>query len=287
MTLASKGIYMAERLGRYLITGSTRGLGLEIARHFVDMGADHVVICGRDSERGQSNAKALGAAVTYVQCDLSTVNGCRTLFDLSLRALGRLDGLINVAGITDRGTILSTTPELFEAMIGINLRAPFFLMQSAIREFVARDTEGTIVNIGSIASQGGQPYKAAYCASKGGLDTLTRNTAFAVLRNSIRVNGISVGWMATEGEDRIQRRYHQAKEGWAQRLSETLPAGRFVDPQEVARLARYLSTAESGLMTGSVIALDQSVIGAFDFPPRPRSPMTLDDSETAGCFPLE
>jgi NAD(P)-dependent dehydrogenase (short-subunit alcohol dehydrogenase family) len=142
-------------------------------------------------------------------------------------------------------------------------------MQEAIQVMRREGIQGSIVNIGSMSAMAGQPFIAAYCASKGALATLTRNTAYALLRNRIRVNGLNIGWMASEGEDRIQREFHQAEAGWLEKAAASHPNGRLVDPKEVARAVAFLCSAESGLMTGSVIEYDQSVWGGFDGAPHP------------------
>lgn len=189
---------------------------------------------------------------------------------------GRVDILVNAAAITDRGNILDTAPELFDAMMAVNVRAPFFLMQEAARIMIREGIAGSIVNIGSASSHAGQPFIAAYCASKGALATLTRNTAFALMRNRIRVNQLDIGWMASDGEDRIQREYHGAADDWRAKAAATMPFGRLIDPAEVARTVAWVASDDSGMMTGAVIHFDQSVRGAYDgAPPTPGATMTL------------
>ena len=156
-------------------------------------------------------------------------------------------------------------------MFAVNVRAPFFMMQNTIAIMRREKIEGTIVNIGSMSAKAGQPFLSAYCSSKGALETLTKNTAFALLRNKIRVNGLNIGWMASDGEDRIQREFHGAAPNWLEEAAARQPFGRLVDPAEVARACAYLSTTESGLMTGSVICFDQSVWGAYGDSPHPAS----------------
>lgn len=156
-------------------------------------------------------------------------------------------------------------------MFAVNVRAPFFLMQEAVKVMRREKIEGTVVNIGSMSAKAGQPFIAAYCASKGALETLTKNTAYALLRNRIRVNGLNIGWMASEGEDRIQREYHDAPADWLEKAAASQPFGRLVDPHEVARACAYLSSSESGLMSGSVICFDQSIWGAYDGSPHPEA----------------
>jgi NAD(P)-dependent dehydrogenase (short-subunit alcohol dehydrogenase family) len=260
-----------------VVTGGTQGLGATIARLFADRGAKGIVICGRNAMKGEAKAAeisgATGAKVVYVQADLEKVEDAQKVIAAADGEFGCIDALVNAAAITDRGTILDTSPDLFDRMFAVNVRAPFFLMQEAVKVMRREKTEGTIVNIGSMSAKAGQPFIAAYCSSKGALETLTKNTAYALLRNRIRVNGLNIGWMASEGEDRIQREYHGAADDWLAKAAASQPFGRLVDPAEVARACAYLSSAESGLMTGSVICLDQSIWGAYDGSPHPVAPL--------------
>ena len=255
-----------------IVTGGTQGLGAAIAATLAERGAKGVVICGRNAAKGAAQVEklsALGTQAVYVQVDLGQVQDCRKVVQEADATFGRVDMLVNAAAITDRGTILDTDPELFDNMFAVNVRAPFFLMQEAIKVMRRESIHGSIVNIGSMSALAGQPFIAAYCASKGALATLTRNTAYALLRNRIRVNGLNIGWMASEGEDRIQREFHQADVDWLEKAAASQPNGRLVDPMEVARAVAFWFSAESGLMTGSVIEYDQSVWGGYDGSPHP------------------
>jgi len=255
-----------------IVTGGTQGLGAAIAATLAERGAKGIVICGRNAAKGATQVaslQALGAQAVYVQADLEKVEDCRKVVAQADASFGRVDVLVNAAAITDRGTILDTEPDLFDRMFAVNVRAPFYLMQDSIKIMRREGIEGSIVNIGSMSAMGGQPFLSAYCTSKGALATLTRNTAYALLRNRIRVNGLNIGWMASEGEDRIQREFHNADADWLAKAAASQPNGRLVDPQEVARAVAFLCSAESGLMTGSVIEFDQSVWGAYDGSPHP------------------
>lgn len=260
-----------------VITGGTQGLGAEIARLFAERGAAGITICGRGVQKGETQAaeveNAYGVPVQFVPADLERVEDCRAVIAAAHERFGNIHALVNVAAVTDRGTILDTDPALFDRIFAVNVRAPFFLMQEAVKVMRAHGTEGTVVNISSMSAMGGQPFIAAYCSSKGALDTLTRNTAYALLRNRIRVNGLNIGWMSTEGEDRIQRQYHDASDDWLEKAAASQPFGRLVDPAEVARAVAYLSSDESGLMTGATINFDQSVWGAYDESPHPGKPL--------------
>ena len=265
--------------GKYaVVTGGSQGLGAAIARSFAEAGAAGLVTCGRNAEKGQAVAAAIaddtGCPVHFVQADLALVADCRAVIAAADRQFGRVDILVNAAGVTDRGDILNTSEALFDRVFAVNTRGPFFLMQDAAKVMVREGIEGAMVNIGSTSALAGQPFISAYCASKGALATLTRNTAFALLRNKIRVNQLNIGWMASDGEHRIQTEYHGASEDWLDEAAAAQPFGRLLAPEEVARAVTFLASADSGMMTGSVVNFDQSVWGAYPFaPPIPQEPM--------------
>ena len=114
-----------------------------------------------------------------MRADLAKVEDARKVVAEADKAFGRVDALVNVAAITDRGTIWDTSPELFDRMFAVNVRAPFFLMQEAAKLMRRNKSQGTIVNIISMSGHGGQSFITAYCASKGALITLTKNVAFS------------------------------------------------------------------------------------------------------------
>ena len=260
-----------------VVTGGTQGLGAAVATLFAERGAKGIVTCGRNEAKGRETAAAItaatGAKVVFVQADLVKVEDCAKVVAEADRAFGRIDALVNAAGDTSRGTILDTEPQLYDRIFAINTRAPFYLMQGAIKLMRREQVQGTIVNISSMSSMGGQPFIAAYCASKGALDTLTRNTAYALLRNRIRVNGLNIGWMASEGENQTQRGYHGRPESWLEEAAAQQPNGRLLDPVEVARAVAFLSCEESGMMTGATINFDQAIWGAYDNTPHPEAPL--------------
>lgn len=259
--------------GRYaVVTGGTQGPGEATARLFAARGAAGLVICGRNEKRGAGVAQSLsdaGCPTHFVRADLASVDDGRAVIAEADRAFGRVDVLVNCAGLTDRGNILDTSPELFDRMFAINVRAPFFMIQDSARIMRREGIEGAVVSVISMSSHGGQPFLCPYSAAKGALATLTRNAAFALMRDRIRVNGLNIGWMASPGEDRIQKDYHGADAGWLDRAAAEQPFGRLLQPDEVARAIAFLASGESGMMTGSIVDFDQSVLGAYDSPPQP------------------
>lgn len=252
-----------------VVTGGTQGLGEATARLFAARGAAGLVICGRNADRGEAVARELtasGCRTRFVQVDLGDETAPAAVVDAVDRAFGRVDVLVNAAAITDRGTILDTSPELFNRMFAVNVRAPFFLIQGCAKIMRREKTPGAVVNVLSMSSWGGQPFICAYSGSKGALAILTKNIAYSLLPDRIRVNGLNIGWMATPGEDAIQRRYHGGDPAWLAKGAAARPFGRLLQPEEVARAIAFLASEESGMMTGSLVDFDQTVNGAYDNP---------------------
>jgi NAD(P)-dependent dehydrogenase (short-subunit alcohol dehydrogenase family) len=250
-----------------LVTGASQGLGAAIAREFAAHGISGLLLTGRNSERGEAMAASLQSAncdVRFHAADLADLAAVRRIVPAAEAAFGRVDILVNAAGDTDRGTIFDTSPELYERLMAVNLRAPFFLIQDAGALMKRLGIAGAIVNIQSMSAHGGQPFLSAYSISKAGLAALTKNAAYGLLPHRIRVNGLNIGWMATPGEDAIMRLRHDAQDGWLDEAAADQPFGRLIDPAEVAKAVAYLASAESGLMTGSNIDFDQTILGAHD-----------------------
>lgn len=249
-----------------LVSGGTQGVGLAIARAAAADGA-RLVLTGRRvdvGERAAADLRGAGVDCRFVACDVADVDACRAAVAATIDAHGRIDSLVNAAGFTERGTLLDTTPEMFEQHVAINLRGPFFLMQAAVQDMVDRGEPGTVVNVVTMSAHGGQPYLAPYAATKAALAGLTRNAAHAHRFDRVRINGINIGWTDSEGEDAIQRRFHEAGDDWREQAGRRLPAGRLASPEDVAGLAVLLLSPASGVVTGSVVDWDQTVPGASD-----------------------
>lgn len=250
-----------------VITGGTQGLGAAIARLFAEAGVAGVAIVGRGREKGEAVARAItedtGVPVRMIAADLREVSDVQRIIPEADGHFGRLDILVNAAGLTDRGNLLNTTPELFDRMFAVNTRAPFFLMQDAVKVMEREGVEGRIVNIGSTSSHAGQPFIAPYCASKAALSTLTRSSGYALMRNRIHVNQLDIGWMASDHERQLQLE-ESGDPDWEAKANAGLPFGRLLDPAEVARAVLFLASDDSGMMTGAVVHFDQSVWGGYD-----------------------
>lgn len=250
----------------FVVTGSTQGIGAEVAFALARAGARGLVICGRNTARGTAVAAALedaGAAAKYVAADLADEAACRAVIAACDTRFGRLDGLVNAAGVTDRGTIENTTVDLWDRMFAVNTRAPFILMQDSIAMMKRERIAGGIVNIITMSSHGGQPFLTAYAASKGALATLTKNVAHAVRADRIRVNGVNIGWTDTPNEHQVQMSDGNPAD-WLATAEAAQPFGRLIKPEDAAHICLFLLSPRSGVMTGALIDCDQNVMGAYD-----------------------
>jgi len=249
-----------------VVTGGAQGIGLAIALGAARAGAEGVLIVGRDAGKGAAAAGAIqreGATAAFLAADLGDPATPRRIFEDALERFGRVDALVNAAGLTDRGSVADSDLALWERLYAVNARAPFFLMQALVNHLRARGASGTIVNILSMHSYGGVPSLAVYASTKAALAALTRNAAHAHRFDHIRVNAINVGWVDTPAEREMQAVTLGNGPQWLAEAAASRPFGRLMTPEEVARLALFLLSEQSGVMTGAVIDQEQFVVGAW------------------------
>lgn len=249
-----------------VVTGAASGIGRAIASELIENGVAALVLTDRDGPGCERAAASLGgkARRTCVVADLEEAGAATEIASAAKAAFGRIDGLVNAAAITTRGSFQDGTVDLWDRMFAVNARAPFLLMQAAIADMRLRQAPGAIVNILSMNAYCGKAELAVYSASKGALATLTRNAANAHLRDRIRVNGINLGWVATATEHRMQAEILGRGPGWLATEEAKMPLGRLVTAEETARLAVFLLGGASVPMTGTVIDFDQRVMGSLD-----------------------
>ena len=247
-----------------IITGSTQGSGAETAKLFAARGAKAITICGRQENKGlqiKKEIEELGAKCLYVKADLSKVEDCKKIVALTDTKFGTVHSLVNVAGYTERGTILSATLENYENNFNINARAPFILIQEVVKIMIRDKNNGTIANVLSMAMYSGMPFIVAYSGSKAALAIMTKNIANSLAGHQIRVNALNIGWTDTPAEHDIQKRVHKKGEDWLSKEENKVPYKRLTKPIDVAKGLAFMCSDESGLMTGSVIDFDQTVNG--------------------------
>ena len=239
-----------------LITGSTTGIGAAIAKEAIAQGAK-VMVHGRHADRAQALVAELGDNAAYHLADLTDVEVARHLVDATVDHFGRLDVLINNAGIYPRNDIDDLSESFFDTVVDVNLKLPMFLCQSAVKYFRQQKSGGSIVNIGSINAHCGQTNLLVYSATKGGLMTMTRNLGDALGAEGIRVNQLNVGWTKTETED-ATRQSRGFPEGWDQRVPPIYaPSGKLLYPDDVARHAVFWASDYSAPANGQVYELEQ------------------------------
>ncbi|HEV2505858.1 MAG TPA: SDR family oxidoreductase [Mesorhizobium sp.] len=249
---------------RALVTGGAQGVGLAVARQLVDEGCKALVLLGRSEAKGQAAVAELekkGAETIFISADLADPAACLAAVEAGVKRFGSLNALVNAAASAARGSLVETTPDMFDEMFAINVRGPFFLMQGLVKHLLATGQAGSIVNVLSVNVHGGQSFLSSYSASKGALATLTKNVANAYRRNRIRCNAVLPGWMDTPGEADTQAKFHGAGPDWLARAEAAAPMGQLVKTHEMAGLITYMLSPQSGVMTGALVDYDQNVPG--------------------------
>lgn len=246
-----------------IVTGAASGIGAAIAQAAVEAGAEGLLLTDMDAAGLASTVETLPGQVIHTHiADLSEPTAPQAVAEAAIAKFGRIDGLVNAAGLTTRGGISDGTEDVWDTLFKVNARAAFFLMQAAIKNMLARKSPGTIVNILSMNAHCGAPDLAIYAATKGALSTLTKNAANANLSERIRVNGINLGWVNTAKEHEMQSVTLGRGDEWLSEEILRLPLGQLLEPEDAARLAVYLLSEASVPMTGLTLDLEQRVIGA-------------------------
>jgi len=248
-----------------IVTGAAQGVGAACAEGLVRDGVGHLLLIDHDATTLHDTAERLrqsGSEVTELVLDLRDADTLLRELGAAIGALGQVDVLVNAAGTTARGGLLDTTPDLFDFIFQINVRAPLLTMQVAVPAM--RASGGCIVNITSMLAHGGPPFLATYAASKAALVALTRNAANTLKHERIRVHAINLGWTWTPGEQRTQTETHGLPEDWRETVGATQPFGRLLMPEDPAALTVFLASEGAMMMTGAVVDLDQYVAGTVD-----------------------
>ncbi|MEX0938191.1 MAG: SDR family oxidoreductase [Pirellulales bacterium] len=237
-----------------IVTGSTTGIGEAIARRAVAEGAK-VLVHGRNRERGEQVVASLGDAAALCVDDLADPEASLRIIEAALEAFGRLDVIVNNAASVARSNLDSTDAAFFDKMMAINVRAPMLLVRAALPEL--KRSRGCVLNIGSINAYCGERNLLAYSISKGGLMTMSRNLADALGPAQVRVNHFNVGWVLSANEYKVKID-DGLPENWPEQIPPHLaPAGRLIQPEEIAAAAVYWMSDESWPISGSVIELEQ------------------------------
>lgn len=238
-----------------LVTGATSGIGRATSLRFAEAGA-RVAAVGRNEEALRvviEEIKASGGEALPVRADVTVEAEARSAVESAVEKFGALDVLVNAAGHISNGTIENTSLEAWDAMMQVNLRSVFHLMQLAVPHLEKR--RGNIVNVSSVTGLRAFPGVLAYCVSKAGVDQLTRCAALEMAAKGVRVNAVNPGVVVTD----IHRRGGMSEENYAsflERSKQTHPIGRVGEAREVAELILFLASDRAAWITGATYSID-------------------------------
>lgn len=239
-----------------IITGSCTGIGKAIARRCVAEGSK-VVVHGLDQAPGEALVAELGSdkSVLHIE-DITAATAAQNLVDLAVKTFGKLDAVVNNAGMVVGSNIETTDLDFFRRILEVNTLAPFSLIKAALPQL--RQNRGCVLNIGSVNAFSGEPNLMAYSVSKGALQTLTRNLGDTLIREEgVRVNQINPGWTLTEKEAQLKKDLGFADDWYTKLPKVYAPSGRILWPEEIAAAAIYWLSDECGPVSGQVVEIEQ------------------------------
>jgi len=237
-----------------IVTGGTKGIGRAIALTFAKEGA-HVVIVGTDAAKGKEvvdEIHASGATGSFLKLDVSNYEVASQSIKATVEEMGRIDVLVNNAGITRDGLLLRMSEQDWDQVIDVNLKSCYTLCQAVLRPMM-KQRSGSIVNISSVSGLTGNPGQVNYAASKAGMIGLSKALAREVASRNIRVNCIAPGFVETAMTKEII-------EGHKDKLLASIPMGRVGQPEEIAQAVLFFSSSMSSYVTGQVLAVDGGMV---------------------------
>ena len=247
-----------------LITGSGTGIGQEIALEYARQGAEvvlHYFHSGDGAKDSVTKIISAGGKATKLKADFDKVQPCFDLVDQSIIFLGGLDILVNNAGYSLEKNFLNTTPEEFDFVFNVNVRAQFFCAQQAVKYWLKENRKGTIINLASIDGLRGLVNKSAYSGTKGAVIAWTRELGVELAAKGIRVNAIAPGWIEVN-------RNHRDIKGFDGKIAGAIiPVQRIGHVNDIAKAAVYLGSDESEFMIGQTMVVDGGTTAkmALDF----------------------
>jgi len=238
-----------------IVTGAANGIGLGCAKAFVREGAK-VMLADVDAKKGAAEAKKLGRSARFSACDVGDSGQVRKLIAATVKAFGRIDVLVNNAGIIHTAEFLEIGEADFDRVLRVNLKGAFLVGQGVARQMVKQGQPKAgsyaIVNMSSVNAVLAIPNQVPYVISKGGINQLTRVMALALARHRIRVNAIGPGTIGTE----LARKAVMESDDARRRIMSRTPLGRLGDVAEVAAVAVFLASGEASYMTGQTVYPD-------------------------------
>ena len=234
-----------------VVTGGSRGIGRAVCVALAKQGCNVIVnYCHGETNAQETVAlcKAEGVEAVAVQADVSTAEGCKTLFDAAVSAFGRVDVLVNNAGITRDNLILRMTEADFDAVLNANLKGAFLCCKEAARRMV-RQRYGRIINLSSVVALRGNAGQTNYAASKAGIIGLTKSLARELASRNVTVNAVAPGFIETDMTATLP-------EAVRAEMAKGIPAGRAGQPEDVATAVAFFAAEQSSYLTGQVLCAD-------------------------------
>jgi len=234
-----------------VITGGTRGIGLAIARRLARDGFDLVISYRGDdatAEQARAELEQSGCRIEVMAADISTADGAGSVIEAAMQHFGRIDALVNNAGITRDTLLMRMSEEDWDAVLTTNLKGAFLCSKAAIRPMI-RQRSGRIVNVSSVVGQVGNVGQANYAAAKAGIIGFTKALAKEVGSRNITVNAVAPGFIQTRMTDSLPQEIKDM-------LLKNTPLGRFGTPEDVAGAVAFLVSDDASFITGHVLTVD-------------------------------
>lgn len=235
-----------------IVTGATRGIGRAIALELAARGANIAFNYAKSAEAAQSLTKELeelGVQSLSMQCDVANTESAAEMVKQVKEKFGRIDFLVNNAGVTRDNLILRMKESDWDDVIDTNLKGAWNFAKAALRTMLRQDSGGSILNISSISGSVGMPGQSNYSASKAGMTGLTKALAKEVASRKVTVNALALGMVSTDMAGALDETYRT-------KILEQIPLGRFAEADEVARIACFLMSDDARYITGQVIQVD-------------------------------
>lgn len=241
-----------------IVTGANSGIGRAIALALAEAGAsvtiDYVVDPG-SAEVLEQQIQNLGEKAIMVDADVSKVTDLQMLVDKTVDAFGRLDIMVNNAGIETRTSILDTTEQQYDKVMAVNLKSAFFGTQLAAKQMIKQGNGGRIINISSVHEDWPMPGNTPYCCSKGGMRMLTRTAGVELAEHGITVVGVGPGAVATAINKQTMDDPDKMK-----KLDSAIPIGRMARPEEIADLVAWLASDQASYVTATTYFVDGGIM---------------------------
>jgi glucose 1-dehydrogenase len=241
-----------------IVTGGNSGIGKAIVLALAEAGANVVIdyVCDPEAtEELEKQVVALGDKAIGVEADVSKIGDLQQLIDSAVKSFGRVDVMVNNAGVETRTSVLDTTEELYEKVLEINLKSAFFGTQLAAKQMIAQGGGGRIINITSVHEDWPMPGNTPYCLSKGGMRMLTRTAGVELAPHNITVVGVGPGAVDTP-----INKATVADPAKLKILDAAIPIGRLAEPEEIANVVAFLASDGASYITATTLFVDGGIM---------------------------